>query len=86
MGLKINEYMNQTKRSFENLLVLHYKLCRAKINDLKEIVRQILDVLQFIEKYKLFPIDLSDLFREHLVLLCEGSSDAKKMQLEIISI
>lgn len=73
--------MNQTKIQYENLLVLHYKLCRASVNELKDIARQISDVLQFIERYKLFPIDLSDYSRKRLALMCEGGSE--KLKLEI---
>lgn len=56
--------MNQTKNKYESLLTLHYKLCRYGVNELREIGKQISDVLQFVEKYKLFPVDLSEHFRD----------------------
>lgn len=65
--------MNQTKNKYESLLTLHYKLCRSGVNELREIGKQISDVLQFVEKYKLFPVDLSEHFRKQLALICEGS-------------
>lgn len=64
--------MNQTKNKYERLLTLHYKLCRAEENELREIGQQISGVLQFVEKYKLFPVDLSEHFRKQLALICEG--------------
>ncbi len=64
--------MNQTKNKYESLLTLHYKLCRSGVNELREIGKQISDVLQFVEKYKLFPVDLSEHFRKQLALICEG--------------
>lgn len=74
--------MNQTKNKFEKLLTLHYKLCRAAENELMEIGQQISDVLQFVEKYKLFPVDLSEHFRKQLALICEGGG-ANELKLEL---
>lgn len=72
--------MNQTKNKYERLLTLHYKLCRAEENELREIGQQISGVLQFVEKYKLFPVDLSEHFRKQLALICEGGvSDELKL-------
>lgn len=74
--------MNQTKNKYENLLVLHYKLCRAAENELREIGQQIFGVLQFVEKYKLFPVDLSEHFRKQLALICEGFTSGE-LKLEL---
>lgn len=71
--------MNQTKNKFEGLLVLHYRLCRASVKELKSIGQQIADTLQYIEKYHLFPTDLSDSFREQLALMCESGSNELKL-------
>ena len=74
--------MNQTKNKYESLLTLHYMLCRTEENELREIGQQISDVLQFVEKYKLFPVDLSEHFQKRLVLICEGSvSDELKLDI-----
>lgn len=72
--------MNQTKNKFESLLVLHYRLCRASVKELKSIGQQIADTLQYIEKYHLFPTDLSDSFREQLALICESGSNELKLE------
>ena len=69
--------MNQTKYNYERLLTLHYTLCRAGVNEMRGIGQQITDVLQFVERYKLFPVDLSDRFREQLALICEGDSSSE---------
>ena len=74
--------MNQTKNKYENLLALHYKLCRAAENELREIGQQIFGVLQFVEKYKLFPVDLSEHFRKQHALICEGGG-ANELKLEL---
>ena len=74
--------MNQTKNKYESLLTLHYKLCRSGVNELREIGKQISDVLQFVEKYKLFPVDLSEHFRKQLALICEGGG-SNEQKLEI---
>lgn len=74
--------MNQTKNKYESLLTLHYMLCRTEENELREIGQQISDVLQFVEKYKLFPVDLSEHFQKRLVLICEGNvSDELKLDI-----
>ena len=70
--------MNQAKNNFEKLLVLHYKLCRAAVNEIECIGKQIIEVIHYVEKYNLFPVDLSERVRERLELMCErGSSDLK---------
>lgn len=52
------------------------------MNELKKIGQQISDALQFVEKYKQFPVDLSDRFRKQLALICEGGvSDELKLDL-----
>lgn len=71
--------MNQTKKQFESLLTLHYKLCRAEENELSDLGLQIRDVFQFVERYKLFPVDLSEQFREQLTLMCERGSKNLKL-------
>lgn len=73
--------MNQTKVQYENLLVLHNRLCRADVTDLKDIGHQISDVLCFVEKYKLFPVDLSKHFHEQLTLMCDGGSCDLKQEI-----
>ena len=71
--------MNHTKNKYESLLVLHNRLCKASVNELKEIGQQISDILQYIEKYHLFPIDLSDNSRKKILLMCEGGSEELKL-------
>lgn len=73
--------MNQTKKQYEELLILHNKLCRATVNEQREIGQQISDVLQYIEKYHLFPIDLSENSREKLSLLCENGAGELKLEI-----
>lgn len=73
--------MNQAKKKYENLLVLHYKLCRASQNILKDIGKQIADTLQYVVKYNLFPIDLPEDFREQLAQMCEIGSDELKLKI-----
>ena len=72
--------MNQTKKQYECLLVLHNKLCNASVNELKEIGQQISDVLQYIERYNLFPIDLSDYSRKQIARMGEGGSEKLKLE------
>ncbi len=72
--------MNQTKIQFESLLVLHNRLCKASENELKEIGRQISDVLKYVEKYQLFPIDLSEESQEEIALLCESGAKERKLE------
>lgn len=73
--------MNQAKKKYENLLVLHYQLCRASQNRLKDIGKQIADTLQYVVKYNLFPIDLPEDFREQLAQMCEIGSDELKLKI-----
>lgn len=72
--------MNQAKKSFEKLLVLHYKLCGAKVNELDIIGKQIIDSIHFIENYHLFPVDLSKSFRDKLASMCEHGSEELKLE------
>ena len=71
--------MNQTKKQYESLLVLHNKLCKASVNELKEIGQQISDVLQYIEQYHLFPIDMSEYSRKQITLMGENGSEELKL-------
>ena len=73
--------MNQAKKKYEDLLVLHYKLCRASQSVLKDIGKQIADTLQYVEKYNLFPIELPEDFREQLAQMCEVGSDELKLKI-----
>lgn len=72
--------MNQAKRQYENLLVLHNSLCKASVNELKSIGQQLSDMLLYIEKYNLFPTDLPDRFRKLLALMCDGDSSDLKLE------
>lgn len=73
--------MNQTKKQYEELLILHNKLCRATVNELRGIGQHISDVLQYVEKYHLFPIDLSENSRKKLSLLCENGTGELKLEI-----
>ena len=72
--------MNQAKVKFESLLALHNKLCRAPVNELRAVGQQISDILQYIEKYNLFPIDLSDSSRKQIASMIEDGSEEIKLE------
>lgn len=73
--------MNHAKILFESLMTLHYKLCRASNNELKGIGEQIKENLLYVEKYKLFPVELSEHFWAQLALMCEGGSTELKLDI-----
>lgn len=54
--------MNYTKQTYENLIILHNRLCKSSINNYLEILEGISHILEEVKRYDLFPVDLSEKF------------------------